>query len=105
MVRWLRRLKDGPQVGLKRLANNPQPLAISARLDDGDYCPFMRGFWLSGPTQPSGKSVLVPSLPFQSGQLVKIKFEGHLNSGRLDQCSGGSAKVRQFDLSISAGDA
>lgn len=105
MVRWLRRLKDGPQVGLKRLANNPQPLAISARLDDGDYCPFMRGFWLSGPAQPSGKSVLVPSLPFQSGQTVKIKFEGHLSSGRLDQCSGGSAKVRQFDISINAGDA
>jgi cyclic-di-GMP-binding protein len=104
MVRWLRRLKDGPQVGLKRLANNPLPLAISARLDDGDFCPFMRGFWLSGPQQGTGKSVLAPSLPFQAGQTVRIKSDGHFNTGRLDQCSGGSAKVRQFNVSVQAAD-
>ena len=102
MVRWLRRLKDGPQVGLKRLANNPQPLALSARLDDGDFCPFMRGFWLAAPQQSGGKSVLAPSLPFQSGQTVKIKFDGRFANGRLDQCTGGSAKVRQFNVTINA---
>ncbi|MEY4588533.1 MAG: hypothetical protein RL497_609 [Pseudomonadota bacterium] len=100
MVRWLRRLKDGPQVGLKRLANNPQPIAISARLDDGEYCPFMRGFWLAAPQQSGGKSVLAPSLPFQAGQSVKMKIDGNLTNGRLDQCTGGSAKVRHFTLSM-----
>jgi cyclic-di-GMP-binding protein len=103
MVRWLRRLKDGPQVGLKRLGNNPQPLAVSARLDDGDYCPFMRGFWLPAPQQPSGKTVLAPSLPFQAGHSIRIKIDGNITTGKLDQCTGGSAKVRQFTVSMNPG--
>ncbi len=103
MVRWLRRLKDGPQVGLKRLANNPQPIALSARLDDGDYCPFMRGFWLPGAQQSGGKTVLAPSLPFQAGQSIRVKLDGHVTTGRLDQCTGGSAKVRHFTVSMNPG--
>lgn len=103
MVRWLRRLKDGPQVGLKRLANNPQPLALSARLDDGDFCPFMRGFWLPGNQQPGGKTLLAPSLPFQAGHSIRVKVDGNITTGRLDQCTGGSAKVRHFTVSMNSG--
>jgi hypothetical protein len=103
MVRWLRRLKDGPQVGLKRLANNPQPIALSARLDDGDYCPFMRGFWLPGSQPPGSKTVLAPSLPFQAGHSIRVKVDGNITTGRLDQCTGGSAKVRHFTVTMNSG--
>lgn len=103
MVRWLRRLKDGPQVGLKRLANNPQPIALSARLDDGDYCPFMRGFWLPGAQQPGGKTLLAPSLPFQAGHNIRVKVDGAITTGRLEQCTGGSAKVRHFTVNMNSG--
>jgi cyclic-di-GMP-binding protein len=99
VVRWIRQLKGGSQLGIQVLTNQPVPYGAASVFDMGGYSDYMRAIHIPAPAmvnQPP--SLLTASVPFQENIRVKLKQEDNVIDVRLGKCVFSTSKFKLFSF-------
>ncbi|SFX21097.1 hypothetical protein [Marinospirillum alkaliphilum] len=100
MIRWIRDVKEGQQLGIERLGGRLQPCAIKPVIKIGPPADYLPGFLL-----PELKvlgvpaSVITPLLPFKEGQKVEVSSKPQgVQRARLAELLSSPGEFQQFSL-------
>ncbi len=97
VIRWIRKLKAGSQLGVQLLTTQPVPYGASFMYDMGGYSDFMRAVHIPAPTSPDyPPGLLTASVPFQENSRVRLKQEDTELEVRLTRCVLATSKIRLF---------
>jgi hypothetical protein len=99
VVRWIRQLKGGSQLGVQVLTNQPVPYGAASVFDMGGYSDYMRAIHIPSPTMANQPpSLLTASVPFQENTRVKLKQEDSVIDVRLSKCVFSTSKFKLFSF-------
>lgn len=99
VVRWIRQLKGGSQLGIQVLTNQPVPYGAASVFDMGGYSDYMRAIHIPSPTMANQPpSLLTASVPFQENTRVKLKQEDSVIDVRLGKCVFSTSKFKLFSF-------
>jgi len=99
VVRWIRQLKGGSQLGIQVLTNQPVPYGAASVFDMGGYSDYMRAIHIPSPTMANQPpSLLTASVPFQENTRVKLKQEDNVIDVRLNKCVFSTSKFKLFSF-------
>lgn len=105
VVRWIRQFKQqGTHVGVELLAMHASPCALQLRQKSGHNSEFLRALLLppvAGSEQP--ESVLVPRMPFRSGNRVTLFHQGDSDQSQLSERIAATGSISQFALKYRQG--
>lgn len=97
VIRWIRKLKAGSQLGVQLISAQPVPYGASFMYDMGGYSDFMRALHIPAPSDPDQPpSLLTASVPFQEQGRVRLKQDDTELDVRLNRCILSTSKVRLF---------
>lgn len=99
LIRWIKEVPGGHQLGIERLGSRMQPCAIKPIIKVGEPVGYMPGF-LIPELQVLGiaASVITPLLPFREGQKVSISTRQGVQRARLAQLMSSPGEFNQFRL-------
>lgn len=99
LIRWIKEVNDGHQLGIERLGSRMQPCAIKPIIKVGQPVDYMPGF-LIPELQILGipASVITPLLPFREGQKVSISTQQGVQRAKLVQLMSSPGEFNQFRL-------
>lgn len=106
VVRWIKQLKGGSQLGIQLLTHQPVPYGAACVFDMGGYSDYMRAIHIPTPNmadQPP--SLLTASVPFQENVRVKLKQEDSVIEVRLNKCVFATSKFKLFSFETLSSDA
>lgn len=99
VVRWIRQLKGGSQLGIQLLTNQPVPYGAATVFDMGGYSDYMRAIHIPAPAMANQPpSLLTASVPFQENTRVKLKQEDSVIDVRLSKCVFSTSKFKLFSF-------
>lgn len=99
VVRWIRQLKGGSQLGIQLLTNQPVPYGAASVFDMGGYSDYMRAIHIPSPAMANQPpSLLTASVPFQENSRVKLKQEDSVIDVRLTKCIFATGKLKLFSF-------
>lgn len=99
VVRWIRQLKGGSQLGIQVLTTQPVPYGAASVFDMGGYSDYMRAIHIPSPTMENQPpSLLTASVPFQENTRVKLKQEDNVIDVRLGKCVFSTSKFKLFSF-------
>lgn len=105
VVRWIRQIRNGSQLGVQLLSNQPTPYAAALRNDLGDCSDFMRAFHISSSTASEFSQCLITnSAPFQENMRAKIKQDDMELDIRLSKCVFSTSKIKLFNFETLSAD-
>lgn len=97
VVRWLRKLKTGSEMGVQLLGNEMTPYGAAAAFDLGGFSDYTRALHLPRPfLGDASGALLTPAVPFQENTRVRIKRDGRARDVRLSRCLLATGKVKLF---------
>lgn len=99
LIRWVREVAKGHQLGVERLGGRMQPCAVKLLVKIGQPRDFMPGF-LIPELQILGvaASLVTPLLPFREGQKVEISHSQGLEKARLIELISSPGEFNHFRL-------
>lgn len=106
VVRWVKQLKGGSQLGIQLLTNQPVPYGAASVFDMGGFSDYMRAIHI--PTSgiaDQAPSLLTASVPFQENTRVKLKQDDNVIDVRLNKCLFSTSKFKLFSFETLSGDA
>lgn len=99
LIRWIKEVADGHQLGIERLGSRMQPCAIKPIIKVGEPVAYMPGFFIPElRVLGIAASVITPLLPFREGQKVSISQEKGVQRARLAQLMTSPGEFNQFRL-------
>lgn len=99
LIRWIKEVADGHQLGIERLGSRMQPCAIKPIIKVGEPVAYMPGFFIPElRVLGIAASVITPLLPFREGQKVSISQEKGVQRARLAQLMSSPGEFNQFRL-------
>lgn len=105
VVRWIRQLKGGSQLGIQVLTHQPVPYGAACVMDMGGQTDFMRAIHIPTPVmEDQPPSLLTASVPFQENMRLKLKQDGDVISVRLNKCVFSTAKLKLFGFETLSSD-
>ena len=97
LVRWVRKLKTGSELGVLMLADEAEPFGAAASFDMGGQAEFMRAMHLPRPLlDNTPAALLTPAVPFQENSRVTLKRDGQTTPVRLGRCLLATSKIKLF---------
>lgn len=97
VIRWIRKLKSGSQLGVQLLSTQPVPYGAAFMYDMGGYSDYMRALHIPAPASAEyPPSLLTASVPFQENSRVRLKQEDTELEVRLTKCVLSTSKIRLF---------
>ncbi len=97
VIRWIRKLKNGSQLGVQLLTTQPVPYGASFMYDMGGYSDYMRAMHIPAPTSSElPPCLLTASIPFQEDSRVRLKQEDTEVDVRLTKCVLSTSRIRLF---------
>jgi hypothetical protein len=99
VVRWIKQLKGGSQLGIQLLTHQPVPYGAACVFDMGGYSDYMRAIHIPTPNmadQPP--SLLTAAVPFQENVRVKLKQEDSVIDVRLNKCVFSTSTFKLFSF-------
>lgn len=106
VVRWVKQLKGGSQMGIQLLTNQPVPYGAASVFDMGGFSDYMRAIHI--PTSgiaDQAPSLLTASVPFQENTRVKLKQDDSVIDVRLSRCLFSTSKFKLFSFETLSSDA
>lgn len=99
LIRWVREVNAGQQLGVERLGGRMQPCAVKSVIKLGEQKEFMHGF-LIPEMQVLGiaASLITPLLLFREGQKVEISYNQGLEKARLIELISSPGEFNRFRL-------
>ncbi|MCF4998700.1 molecular chaperone [Pseudomonas syringae] len=97
VVRWIRQVRDGTQMGIELVAPHAQPCGLQLVRARDDHSQYLRGLLLpeiSAIDLPA--TLLAPRLPFQEGSKVLINTHGEEKRAGLDRRVASTHSFNQF---------
>ena len=105
VVRWIKQLKGGSQLGVQVLTHQPVPYGAACVFDMGGYSDYMRAIHIPNPNMANQPpSLLTASVPFQENVRVKLKQEDSVIDVRLNKCVFATSKFKLFSFETLSGD-
>jgi len=104
VVRWIKQLKGGSQLGVQLLTNQPVPYGAASVFDMGGFSDYTRAIHIPTPSmvdQPP--SLLTASVPFQENTRVKLKQEDNVIDVRLTKSVFSTSKFKLFSFETLSG--
>jgi hypothetical protein len=99
VVRWIRQLKGGSQLGIQLLTTQPVPYGAASVFDMGGYSDYMRAIHIPSPAMANQPpSLLTASVPFQENTRVKLKQEDNVIDVRLGKSVFSTSKFKLFSF-------
>jgi hypothetical protein len=102
VVRWIRQIKnEGTQIGIELQAPKATPCAVRLIQKLGTSSEYLRGLMLpeiSVINQPA--TLIVPRLPFQSGNRIILLIEGQQERGQLLKKMTATGSINQFEVKL-----
>lgn len=99
VVRWIRQMKNGSQLGIQLLTNQPVPYGAASVFDLGGQSDYMRAIHIPSSFIPDlSPSILTASIPFQENTRVKLRQDDSTLDVRFKKCVYSSSKVRLFQF-------
>ena len=97
VVRWIKQVRQGSQLGIQLLSSNPKPYGIAQTYDMGGYAEFSRSIYIpSSRFGSTSASLLTPAVPFQAFSNVKILDGDQEYSAKLERNLFSSGSIAQF---------
>ncbi len=97
VVRWIKQVHQGSQLGIQLLSTNPKPYGIAQTYEMGGYADFSRSIYIpSSRFGSSSSSILTPAVPFQAFSNVKILDGDQEYSAKLERNLFSSGSIAQF---------
>ncbi len=99
LIRWVREVKEGQQLGVERLGGRMQPCAIKPIIKIGEPKDFMPGFFIPE-LQVLGiaAGLVAPLLSFRVGQKVEISHSQGLVEAKLVELISSHGEFNHFRL-------
>lgn len=99
LIRWVREVAQGHQLGVERLGGRMQPCAIKLIIKIGEQRDFMPGF-LIPELQVLGipPGLITPLLPFREGQKVQISYSQGVEKAKLAELISSPGEINHFRL-------
>ncbi|WP_242208825.1 MULTISPECIES: molecular chaperone [unclassified Pseudomonas] len=97
VIRWIRQVRDGTQMGIELVAPHAQPCGLQLVRSRDDHSQYLRGLLLpeiSAIDVPA--TLLAPRLPFQEGSKVLINTQGEEHRAGLDRRVASTHSFNQF---------
>ena len=105
MVRWVKQLKGGSQLGIQVLTNQPVPYGAASVFDMGGFSDYMRAIHIpTSGNADQAPSLLTASVPFQENTRVKLKQDDNVIDVRLNKCLFSTSKFKLFSFETLSGD-
>jgi hypothetical protein len=102
VVRWIRQVKnEGTQIGIELQAPRATPCAVRLIQKLGNSSEYLRGLMLpeiSVINQPA--TLIVPRLPFQSGNRITLLIDDHEEQGQLLKKMTATGSINQFEVKL-----
>lgn len=97
IVRWIRKLKNSSQIGVRLLSNHAKPYAIAQDLANGTEQDYKQALYIPpGKFGESPASILTATIPFQESSQVLLRNGEKTSAAMLDRCLLSTASIRQF---------
>ncbi len=90
IVRWIQRHDDQSYAGINIISQSIEPSAASTTFSDGTNSPYFRVLQLES------DSMITPSVPFDTGQNIRIRQYGKQHRARLEEQTLSSGAVSVF---------
>ena len=99
LIRWVREVKEGQQLGVERLGGRMQPCAVKPIIKIGEPKDFMPGF-LIPELQVLGiaAGLIAPLLSFREGQKVEISYSQGVAEAKLIELISSPGEFNHFRL-------
>lgn len=99
LIRWVREVQEGQQLGVERLCGRMQPCAIKPIIKVGEPKDFMPGF-LIPELQVLGAAagLIAPLLSFREGQKVEISYSQGVAEAKLIELISSPGEFNHFRL-------
>lgn len=99
LIRWVREVPLGHQLGIERLGGRMQPCAVKLIINVGEPRDFMPGF-LIPELQVLGipAGLITPLLPFRQGQKVEISYSQGVEKAKLVELISSPGEFNHFQL-------
>ncbi|GLR63407.1 hypothetical protein [Marinospirillum insulare] len=99
LIRWVKDVQQGLQMGIERLGGRMQPCAVKPIIKIGEQRDFMPGF-LIPELQVLGipAGLITPLLPFREGQKVEISYSQGVEKAKLFKLVSSPGAFNQFEL-------
>ncbi len=105
VVRWVKQLKGGSQMGIQLLTNQPVPYGAASVFEMGGFSDYMRAIHIPTSTvADQAPSLLTASVPFQENTRVKLKQDDNVIDVRLTRCLFATSKFKLFSFETLSGD-
>jgi hypothetical protein len=102
VVRWIRQVKnEGTQIGIELQAPRATPCAVRLIQKLGNSSEYLRGLMLPEIgviNQPA--TLIVPRLPFQSGNRITLLIDNHEEQGQLLKKVTATGSINQFEIKL-----
>ncbi len=97
VVRWIRQIKGGSQLGIQILTTQPVPFGAAVTYDFGGYSDYMRAIHIPHPLREGQPpAILTASVPFQENARARLKQDDVVTEVRLSRCIFSTSRVKLF---------